>query len=389
MTKVEKSVEVAVPVSTAYNQWTQFEEFPQFMSGVQQVEQLDDRTLRWVAEIAGVRRQWIATVLEQVPDQKVAWAATEGATNAGAVVFEPLAGSRTRVTLSLDYEPEGLVEKAGDVLNIVERQAVGDLERFKRFIETQGSETGAWRGDVTDEPDVGTPDVEDAAASRGDSGKAGISKTAVAAGAVLAGAGAAAVAAATSSSSTTPTTGQEDVVDILTTDHREATALIGQIRSAVDAGSRRDLADTMISEIVRHAVAEEMYVYPAMKQHLPDGAAAVEHDVAEHKELEQTMKELEAVDPSDPRFDTLITELETTLADHVADEETEQFPRLRASIPREELVQLGQKVQAAKKLAPTRPHPAAPNAELFHKLVGPGVGLVDRLRDRLTGRTTS
>ena len=88
MTKVERSVEVAVPVSTAYNQWTQFEEFPQFMGGVQQVEQLDDRTLRWVAEIAGVRRQWVATVLEQVPDQKVAWAATEGATNAGAVTFQ-------------------------------------------------------------------------------------------------------------------------------------------------------------------------------------------------------------------------------------------------------------------------------------------------------------
>ena len=145
----------------------------------------------------------------------------------------------------------------------------------------------------------------------------------------------------------------------------------------------------MISEIVRHAVGEEMYVYPAMKKHLPDGEAAVEHDIAEHKELEQTMKELEAVDASDPRFDALLTQLETILTDHVSDEETEQFPRLRASIPREELVQLGQKVQTAKKLAPTRPHPAAPNAELFHKLAGPGVGLVDRLRDRLTGRSTS
>jgi hemerythrin superfamily protein/carbon monoxide dehydrogenase subunit G len=388
MTKVEKSVEVGVPVDTAYNQWTQFEEFPQFMGGVQQVEQLDDRTLRWVAEIAGVRRQWIATVLEQVPNRKVAWAATEGATNAGAVTFETVGGSRTLVTLSLDYEPEGLVEKVGDALNIVERQATGDLERFKNFIESRGTETGAWRGEVTDEPDVGTPDVEDAAASRGDSGKAGVSKTALAAGAVLAGAGVAAAAAA-KSSSPSDTTGQEDVVEILTTDHREAMGLVQQIRSAADGETRRDLADTLISELVRHAVAEEMYVYPAMKQHLPDGEAAVEHDIAEHKELEQTMKELEAVDASDPRFDTLITQLETILTDHVSDEETEQFPRLRASIPREELVQLGQKVQTAKKLAPTRPHPAAPNAELFHKLVGPGVGLVDRLRDKLTGRSTS
>src|SRR4051795_12840895 len=218
MTKVEKSVEVAVPVSTAYNQWTQFEEFPQFMSGVQQVEQLDDQTLRWVAEIAGVRRQWIATVLEQVPDQKVAWAATEGATNAGAVTFVALPAGGTRVTLTLDYEPEGVVEKVGDALNIVERQATGDLERFKSFIESRGSETGSWRGEVSDQPDVGTPDVEDAAASRGDSGKAGVSGTAVVAGAAVAAAGAAAVVAATrSSSSSQPTeVGSEGVVDILT-----------------------------------------------------------------------------------------------------------------------------------------------------------------------------
>jgi hemerythrin HHE cation binding domain-containing protein len=126
-----------------------------------------------------------------------------------------------------------------------------------------------------------------------------------------------------------------------------------------------------------------------MKQHLADGEAAVEHDIAEHKELERTMKELEAVDGSDPRFDALITQLDGVLTDHVSDEEDEQFPKLRASIPRDELVQIGRKVQAAKKLAPTRPHPAAPNAELFHKVAGPGVGLVDRLRDRLTGRATS
>jgi hemerythrin superfamily protein len=306
------------------------------------------------------------------------------------VTFVALPAGGTRVTLTLDYEPEGLVEKAGDALNIVERQATGDLDRFKTFIESQGTATGAWRGEVTDEPDVGTPDVEDAAASRGDSGKAGVSGTALAAGAAVAAAGVAAGVAASrsSSSSSAPATG-EDVVDILTTDHREVTDLVRQIRTATDPATRRDLADTMISELVRHAVAEEMYVYPAMKEHLPDGEAAVEHDIGEHKELERTMKELEAVEPSDPRFDSLITQLETTLADHVADEESEQFPRLRASIPREELVQLGQKVQTAKKLAPTRPHPAAPNAELFHKLAGPGVGLVDRLRDRLTGRSTS
>jgi hemerythrin superfamily protein len=180
-----------------------------------------------------------------------------------------------------------------------------------------------------------------------------------------------------------------DVVDVLTTDHREAVQLISEIRSTDDPGRRRDLADTMIAELVRHSVAEEMWVYPAMRDHVPGGTEAVEHDTREHKELERTMKELEGVDAADPGFLALVGQLETILDDHVRDEEADQFPKLRASLPREQLVELAGKVEASKKLAPTRPHPAAPNAELFHKLVGPGVGLVDRLRDKLSGRTTS
>jgi hemerythrin superfamily protein len=179
-----------------------------------------------------------------------------------------------------------------------------------------------------------------------------------------------------------------DVIDILTSDHRDVTALIGNIWSVKDPMIRRDLTDTAISELIRHAVAEEMYVYPAMKKHLPDGEKAVEHDIQEHKELEQAMKELEDVDVSSPQFDTALRRLETLLADHVQDEETEQFPELRRRIPQDELTELAGKVETAKKLAPTRPHPDAPNNELFHKLVGPGVGLVDRLRDKLSGRAT-
>jgi hemerythrin superfamily protein len=179
-----------------------------------------------------------------------------------------------------------------------------------------------------------------------------------------------------------------DVIDILISDHRDVTALIGEIWTIRDPMIRRDLTDTAISELVRHAVAEEMYVYPAMRKHLPDGEKAVEHDIEEHKELEQAMKQLEAVDVSSAEFDTALRRLETLLADHVQDEETEQFPELRNRIPQEELTELAGKVETAKKLAPTRPHPGAPNSELFHKLVGPGVGLVDRLRDKLTGRAT-
>jgi uncharacterized membrane protein len=171
-TKVEKSVLVSVPASTAYNQWTQFEDFPQFMEGVESVKQLSDDRLEWIAEIAGVRRQWQAKILEQVPDQRIAWAATEGATNAGSVTFEDAGGEQTRVNLALEYEPEGLMENVGDKLNIVENRAEGDLKRFKSFIESERTATGAWRGSVNEDADLGTPEVDNAAVSRGDSGKA-------------------------------------------------------------------------------------------------------------------------------------------------------------------------------------------------------------------------
>ncbi|MEV7636905.1 SRPBCC family protein [Pseudarthrobacter enclensis] len=189
-TKVEKRILVNVPVSTAYNQWTQFEDFPHFMGGVKSVKQLSDDRLEWVAEIGGIRRQWEARILEQVPDRRVAWAATEGATNAGAVDFEDVGGGQTSLQLTLEYEPEGLIEKVGDKLNVVDRQAESDLQKFKEFIEDEGYASGAWRGSVNPGASVGTPGVEHAGASRGDSGKAGVS------GKMAAGVGAAAVAGA-------------------------------------------------------------------------------------------------------------------------------------------------------------------------------------------------
>jgi uncharacterized membrane protein len=193
-TRAEKSIQVDVPVSTAYNQWTQFEDFPHFMGGVQEVHQHSDRSLHWTAEIAGVRREWEATILEQVPDQKIAWAAKEGATNAGAVRFEPVGAGSTLIHLSLEYEPEGLVEQVGDKLGLVERQVQSDLERFKALVESEGYATGGWRGTINPGQDVGTPGAGAAFASRGDSGKAGVSGKAVAAGAAAV-AGVAAAAA--------------------------------------------------------------------------------------------------------------------------------------------------------------------------------------------------
>lgn len=179
-----------------------------------------------------------------------------------------------------------------------------------------------------------------------------------------------------------------DVVDILTADHRDMLELIGRIKDTPEADRRRDLADTVIAEVMRHAVAEEMYVYPAVEEHVPNGAEEVEHDKKEHDEIVQVMKRLEDADASGPAFLELVGELEAQLRHHIDDEESDQFPKLRAGIPADQLVALGEKVQTAKKLAPTRPHPHAPHSELFHKTVGPGVGMIDRLRDKLTGRRT-
>ena len=148
MRTVESSVEVEVPVGTAYNQWTQFESFPAFMEGVEAVEQMDDRNLHWHAVIGGRSVEWNAVITEQVPDKRIAWRSSAGAQNAGVVDFHRLADDRCRVTLRIDYDPEGAVENVGDALGAVERRVEGDLERFKEFIERRGAETGAWRGEI-------------------------------------------------------------------------------------------------------------------------------------------------------------------------------------------------------------------------------------------------
>jgi hemerythrin-like domain-containing protein len=186
----------------------------------------------------------------------------------------------------------------------------------------------------------------------------------------------------------TESTGGQDVVDILTADHQQMLERLLEIKQTAEAGERRDLADAVIAEVMRHAVAEEMIVYPAIEEHLPNGKEEVEHDKQEHDEIVGVMKKIEDVDAAGPTFMEQIGELEAQLRHHIDDEESDQFPKLRASIPADRLVEMGEKVLNAMKLAPTRPHPNAPHSELFHKTVGPGVGMVDRLRDKLTGRYT-
>ena len=153
MARIEETIDVDVPVATAYNQWTQFEQFPEFMEGIESVKQLDDTHLLWSAEIGGKKETWKAEITEQHPDHRVAWKATEGSGNAGVVTFHQLDEGSTRVAVQMDWEPEGIIEKAGAVVGSDSRRVKGDLERFKELIEQRGSETGAWRGNVENSAD--------------------------------------------------------------------------------------------------------------------------------------------------------------------------------------------------------------------------------------------
>ena len=153
MTTIEQHIDVDVPVRAAYDPWTQFEAFPQFMEGIESVTQVDDTHLRWVAEVGGARREWDAEITEQHPDHRVAWRSTDGKTNAGVVTFHRLEDAKTRVAVQMDYDPEGITEKAGSMLGFDDRRVKGDMKRFKELIEQRGAPTGSWRGDVANPDD--------------------------------------------------------------------------------------------------------------------------------------------------------------------------------------------------------------------------------------------
>jgi len=154
MATIERSIDVEAPLRAVYDQWTQFEEFPRFMVGVEAVRQVDDRHLLWRANVGGVVEEWEAEITEQRPDERIAWRSRTGARNAGVVTFHRLSDDRTRIMLQLEYEPEGMTERVGDAAGLVARRVGGDLEHFKQFIEARGRETGGWRGEI-DRPDEG------------------------------------------------------------------------------------------------------------------------------------------------------------------------------------------------------------------------------------------
>lgn len=148
MSTIERSIDVNVPVRTAYNQWTQFEDFPRFMEGIEDVRQLDETHLHFIANVGGKVKEWDAVITEQTPDKRIAWRESGGAPNAGVVTFHRLAPDKTRIMLQLEYDPEGFVETVGDMVGVVSSRVSGDLGRFREFIEARGTETGGWRGEV-------------------------------------------------------------------------------------------------------------------------------------------------------------------------------------------------------------------------------------------------
>lgn len=183
-------------------------------------------------------------------------------------------------------------------------------------------------------------------------------------------------------------TQQLDVISVLTHDHREVEELFGRLEAAPhdDGQARRSLVDQVITELVRHSVAEEMYLYPATRKYVPGGDEIADREIGDHAEVEKIMKQLEKAEATTEQFSTLLTRLISEVRAHVEDEESTLFPQLARHASAEELVELGKRVQAAKEKAPTRPHPAAPDRPPLNKLLGPGAGMVDRVRDYISGR---
>jgi hemerythrin superfamily protein len=178
-----------------------------------------------------------------------------------------------------------------------------------------------------------------------------------------------------------------NVIQELTTDHREVDALFAQMETLAAADpKRRDLADELTMELVRHSVAEEEHLYPAVRRYVDGGDDIADKEIADHSEVERMLKELEDCRPTDGRFDALMAQLKSSVTAHVRDEEGRLFPLLAESCSAEALDELGQKVRAAKESAPTRPHPSTPHTPAANKLLAPGIGMVDRVRDMLTGR---
>lgn len=293
MTTIEKSIEVVAPVSTVYNQWTQFESFPSFMEGVKSVKQLDDRRLHWVADIGGVEREWDAEITHQIPDQKIAWQSTSGVANGGVVRFERLPEGRTNVMLEISFEPRGMIETLGDVLGLVNLRIAGDLERFKRFIESRKKASGAWRGKIeTDQKDPAKQMQKRKLAGK---------------------------------RSNDP----DVLLDLLKKDHKHVKKLFREFDKEKDQHEQARLTAVILDELIMHAKAEEQIIYPAFMLAIED-VSIVREAKEEHHAAEILIGELLTLAAtSGAKLKPKMTVLRELVQHHVREEEGAMFDAVK------------------------------------------------------------
>jgi hypothetical protein len=305
MSTITESVEVDVPVHTAYNQWTQFESFPEFMTGVVAVRQLDDRHLHWVTEVAGAHREFDAEIVDQLPDDHIAWRSTDGdMRHRGSVRFQPLSDNLTRVTVDLAWEPEGLLEKAGGAVGMDRLQVKADLQRFRRFIEKRGAETGQWRGRVPDPP---------AAAADGEP---------------LAGTVPPPAGAQTADDRGHST---DDVVDVLLDQHRQVKDLMART-AAAEGEEKQRLFGELVQLLKTHESGEQRVVHSVTRSSIEGGAETANARLGEEERADQLIAEVETMTVNSREFDTWFEQLRHAVLDHAAHEEREEFPRLREEL---------------------------------------------------------
>jgi len=293
MNDVTESVDVNVPISTAYNQWTQFESFPQFMGGVESISQTDDRHSHWVTKVGGVRREFDAEITEQHPDERIAWKSTGGdASHAGVVTFHRLGDHDTRVTVQLVWQPEGLVEKAGSLIGMDSHQVKADAARFKAFIERRGTETGQWRGD---QPAPGTQAASEVPASP---------------------------------EPLPATSGRADIVDVLLAEHEHIIEMFARVRAA-SGDAKKQLFGGLTELLHTHETGEQQIVHPVTRVNADEGRQIAGDRVEEENNADQALAELEALGTGHPQFDAKFEAFHLAVLTHATHEEQEEFPSLR------------------------------------------------------------
>ncbi len=291
MSDVTESVDVHVPITTAYNQWTQFESFPQFMDGVESVRQTDERHSHWVTRIGGMRREFDTEITEQHPDERIAWKSVGGDTShAGVVTFHRLGADDTRVTVQLAWQPQGLVEKAGSYLGMDSHQVKADTARFKTFIEQRGTATGAWRGEQ--------PAPAQSPAPRP------VPEPPVAA------------------------SNQGDIVDVLLAQHQHIRATFARVHAA-SGEAKAQLFDRLAHLLHLHETGEQQVVHPVTQLSVPDGPQIATARLEEEMHADHAVAELKALGIEHPQFDMKLEALHQAVLAHAIHEEHEEFSRLR------------------------------------------------------------